>query len=128
MTNVTDSIKAKKVQIIRHPNKKSGRWRNNHRIDELYALDQRHGETRDLWFVSGRITHSFIFSPVVEDKPGDLGCVFFTSDTDKDKKLYFMDIDTVIHVFELVGHDNPTTIEWKRNPETSEETIKVISP
>jgi hypothetical protein len=125
-TKVTDSTKTKKVQITWYPNKKPVNWRNNHCIDELYALDQQHGETRDLWFVSGRIIHSFIFAPVVEDETGGLVGIFFTSDTDKDKKLYFMDIDTVIHVFELVGHDDPTTIEWKRNPETGEETTKLI--
>jgi hypothetical protein len=126
VTKVTDVTKAKKVKITWHPNKKPVSWTNNHHVDEIYALDQRHSETRDLWFVSGRIIHSFIFSPVVEDDTGCLVGIFFTSDTDKDKKLYFMDIDTVIHVFELVGHDDPTTIKWKRNPETGEETTQVI--
>jgi hypothetical protein len=52
-TKVTDSTKAKKVQITWYPNKKPVSWRNKDRIDELYAFDQTHGETRDLWFVSG---------------------------------------------------------------------------
>lgn len=125
VTKVTDATKQSRIELAWYPNRRSVNWRNNHKIDELYDLGTVSKETRDLWFVSGRIIHSFVFAPLIEEA-GGLGGILFTSDTDRNKKLYSMGIDTVIDVFELVGNDDPTTIEWHRDADTGEETTKVI--
>jgi hypothetical protein len=58
ITKVTDATKLSKVQLLWHPNLKAVTWRNNHRIEELYDLDEQHYETRDFQFIAGRIIHS----------------------------------------------------------------------
>lgn len=67
--------------------------------------------------------HSFIFSPVFNDQ--GIEGIFFTSDTDKDKKLYFLPIDTVVEIFERVGHDYPKHISCNYDPDTGKETTVV---
>ena len=67
------------------------------------------------------IIHSFIFTPCVSEC-GGLDAIFFTSDLDKDKRLYLMGIDDVISVFERVGNDDPNRLEWQRHPDGSETT------
>jgi len=124
ITKVTDANKKMKVEIEWHPNRKPVNWRNNHRIDELYALDKAHKEIRDIWFVSSRIIHSFILNPVINEN-SELEGLFFTSDTDKNKKLYFIHIDQVINIFEAIGRDYPSHISSDCDPNTGEENTEV---
>jgi hypothetical protein len=120
-TKVTDSLKVGKhdVQWYKHIGA-DVTWRNNHKLDQLYDLDKTHSEKRDLWFISSRIVHSFIFNLCVNENGGFDG-ILFTSDTDKNKKLYTLNIDQIIELFELVGNNNVTNVHWQKCPETGEE-------
>jgi hypothetical protein len=110
VAKVTDATRHMQVQISCHENLgEPVHWLNNHKIDELYNIDRAHQETRDLPFVTGRIIHSFIFMPYVGET-GGLEGILFTSDTDKDKRLYSMRIDDVIDIFERVGSDDPVEV------------------
>ena len=44
----------------------------------------------------------------------------FTSDIDKDKKLYLLNAEEIIRIFEIVGNDYPHKIEWKRDDKGNE--------
>ena len=123
ITKVTDAKKSKQIQVGWHPNQKHVNWRNNHKLDELYDLNTSHKETRDIVFVCGRIIHSFIFTPVMDES--GLASILFTSDTDKQKKLYTLEVDSIIQIFEHVGKDDPTEIVWQKNPATGEEKTVV---
>lgn len=119
ITKVTDATRLFQVQLSWYPNLKAVNWRNNHRIEELYDLNEHHCEMRDLQFVAGKIIHSFIYIPYAQED-GGLDGVFFTSDIDKNKKLYAMSIDDVITVFERVGNDHPHAIHWRRHADGTE--------
>jgi len=123
ITKITDATKSMRMQLCWYPNIKHVNWRNNHKIDELYDLRKKKKETRDIVFVCGRIIHSFIFTPVLDES--GLDGIFFTSDLDMQKKLYFLEVDDVVRIFECVGHDDPTAITWKRNQTTGEEQATV---
>ena len=121
VTKVTDATKNSKVRVRWHANLKPVTWRNNHRIDQCYNLSISNREMHDARFVAGRIIHSFIFVPVV-DEGGGLEGILFTSDIDKNEKLYSLDIDEVIALFERVGNDDPTSIRWMKHPSGLETT------
>jgi hypothetical protein len=124
-TKVTDAVKDTRLGISWYPNKgQKVTWRNNHKLDELYDFGKGGNEVRDAWFICGRIIHSFIFAPLFAEQGGIEG-ILFTSDTDKNKRLYSMDIEQVINLFELVGSNNPSHIAWRFDPETGEETTIV---
>ncbi|WP_166262198.1 hypothetical protein [Marinobacter salicampi] len=124
-TKITDEIKNSKLDVAWYPNVgKHVNWRNNHRLDELYDFSSGGREQRDAWFICSRIMHSFIFAPVVGDA-GGLEAILFTSDNDKDKRLYALHIDHLIEFFKSVGNDNPTEIRWERNQVTGEESTVV---
>jgi hypothetical protein len=109
VAKVTDATKNMQVQALCCANREAVDWINSHKLDELYDLERAHQETRDLSFVTGRIIHSFIFTPYVGGT-GGLEGIMFTSDTDKDKRLYSMKIDDVIGIFERVGNDDPAEV------------------
>lgn len=98
-------------------------WRNNHKLDELYNLDKSHSESRDLGFIASRIVHSFIFNLCVNDNGGFDG-ILFTSDSDKNKKLYTLTADEIINIFELVGNNDVTKLEWSLCSETGKEITR----
>jgi hypothetical protein len=124
-TKVTDDLKSGKHNIswFEH-NGDEVTWRNNHKIDQLYNLEKSHSEKRDLWFIASRITHSFIFNLCVNETGGFDG-VLFTSDSDKNKKLYTLSLNEIINLFELVGNNDVTEIKWHRCPETRKEVTIV---
>ena len=120
---IKDSTRGLKVQLQWSPNIKLVDLLNNHRIDELYDLSQSGQETRTLKFVCDQIVHSYIFMPV-ENEEGSLTGFYFTSDRDKQKKIFYVTVQGVIDIFNLVGNDYPTESHLTRNPETGEFNIK----
>jgi hypothetical protein len=124
VAKITDATKAMEIQVEWHPNREAVTWRNNHKISELYDLTVSNQETRALRFICGRIIHSFVFSPSFEED-GGLAGIFFTSDLDKDKKLYFLSINQVIKIFQRVGNDDPANIEWSTDPKTGKKALVV---
>lgn len=121
---VTDQTRTILLRVRKHANVKPVTWRNNHRLEELYDFTKSNEERRDILFVCGRVIHSFTFAPCISEKGGLCG-VFFTSDTDRDKFILFMDIDEVISLFRQVGNDSPCHIEVSRDPATGLETLIV---
>jgi hypothetical protein len=110
VAKVTDATKNMRVQVWCYENlDEPVHWLNNHKLDELYDLEKARQETRDLPFVAGRIIHSFVFMPYIGETDRLEG-ILFTSDTDKDKRLYSMKIDDVIGIFERVGNDDPVEV------------------
>ncbi len=124
ITKVTDKNKNKKIHLLWHPNIKEVNWRNNHKIDELYDLEKQNIEIRNIQFISNQIIHSFIFAPIFDEKD-KLDGIFFTSDKEKANKVYRLNIDSIIEIFEAIGNDDPSQIKWKKDPKTLEETFVI---
>jgi len=108
---VTDSLKSEKHKVswFKHVGD-NVTWRNNHKLEQLYDLNKLHTEERDLWFLASRIVHSFIFNLCINDSGGFDG-ILFTSDTDKNKKLYELSVTQIIRLFELVGNNYVTEVK-----------------
>jgi len=119
IAKVTDATKAMKVHFVSHPNRQFVTWPNSHKFDELYDFSVSKEEYRDVVFVCGRIIHSFIFCPCVDEH--GLAGIIFTSDTDRQSRIYYMDIDEVINIFERVGSDYPSDIRWEKDDGTGKE-------
>jgi hypothetical protein len=121
---IKDSTRDLKVQLQWSPNIKQVDLLNNHRIDELYDLVQLGQETRTLKFICDQIVHSYIFMSV-ENKKGGLVGFYFTSDTNKQKKLFYIAVQGVVDIFNLVGNDYPSESHSIRESETGEFKTKV---
>lgn len=119
VTKVTDHTKNMKIEIAWYPNREPVNLMHKDRIGELYDLETVHKELRDLPFICGRIIHSFIFVPVIQEEGGLCG-IMFTSDHDKNKKLYELEIATVIDIFRTVGNDWPRNVEMREDDVTGE--------
>ena len=49
--------------------------------------------------------------------------ILFTSDTDKTKKLYWLTSQEIISIFQEVGSNEVTRLEWRIDPESGHETM-----
>lgn len=111
---VSDETRMMKLQLLWFPKKVEADrvdWYNRGEIWELYELEEGRGEQRDAIFVAHRIIHRFIFMPTAAGE-GNAEGIFFTSDVDKDKRLYFVSLDEVIRLFTEVGTDYPDLHGW----------------
>ena len=55
---------------------------------------------------------------ILENERGGFEGIVFSSDKDKDSKVYFMDTRQVVEVFRLVGNDYPVEYRRVRDPVT----------
>lgn len=92
---------------------------NAHRIDELFDLQAIQSEDRDLAFLCNQFIHSYVFVPVLH-KAGTLAGVYVSSDRTRHEKLYFVELNQVIHAFRTVGRDYPREQHLRRNAKTNQ--------
>jgi hypothetical protein len=121
-TKITDATKNSKIRLSWHPNIKPTRLLPKSDPDQVYDFDAGGQEERDIIFVCGRIIHSFFFIPGVSEK-GGLEGILFTSDTDKDKRIYYCAIDEIIMLFERVGNDQVQRMMYSHDLETGRTII-----
>lgn len=92
---------------------------NWHKVLELYDMDKGVKETLNLWYVANTIIHSFVFIGVFGENDY-IEAVMFNSDRSKNNKLYSIDLNDIIKIFEVAGNDYPEHIEYKLNIHTKE--------
>ncbi len=125
-TKITDDLKKQKYDLDCFPHIGNNvTWLNKHKVYELYNFDKPQSEKRHLWFIASRVIHSFIFNICINQNGGFDG-ILFTSDIDKNKKLYTLSLEQLMRIFEAVGNDYVIKIEYKKCPETTKETIITI--
>lgn len=117
---------------------------NFHRFDEFFNLDSPVKHNFDLAFICNQIIHSYIFSPnfsepskdilekldkentiseeVIEalDESNFLISVYFSSDFNKNKYLYEIEILKIIELFSDVANCDVTSIYQVYNPKTKD--------
>lgn len=112
---VSDETRATKMSLEWFPKKPGAPivdWYNRSEICELYDLTDRHPEQRDALFVAHRLIHSFIVVGIPAFE-GNVSGDFFTSDRDKEKRLYFVPADETVALFRAVGSDYPDFVTWR---------------
>jgi hypothetical protein len=124
-TKITDATKRVSVSLTWHANRGTPvPWQTSDRIHDYYELEAAKDEVRPIVYVANLIIHSFIFMPALNDK-GGLKNIFFTSDRDKDSKLYLIQTDELVRVFELVGNDSPRQVRVHKDSVTGKESVTV---
>lgn len=119
---VSTAIESITFNVIWHPNIERVDHLNWHRIDELYDLTSTNTETHDLRFLCNQFIHSYVFSPVVDSQR--IKGFYVSSDFERNKRLYFVDLELVLKLFRNVGRDYPSKVIIERNPETQDWDIE----
>jgi len=115
---VSDDSKTLKYDVLWYKNIKPVTYYNWHHIDELYDLRKTHTESRDIRFICDKFIHSYVFVQIEDD--AKLKEFYITTDTLKNKKCYFVSIDSIISIFRIIGRDYPANSKRSVNTETGE--------
>lgn len=99
---------------------------NKSKIEKLYNLDSGHKIQKKLIFFCHQFIHSYIFE-VVFDENYLLNGIFISSDKERNKVLYLVELRRIIDIFEQVGSDYPTSLEYTINFKTLEYDVKAWS-
>jgi len=71
-------------------------------VDEYFDVAKPTTVERKLSFICNQMVHSYLFTPWF-DTNGRLAGVFFSSDTQKDRELLRMDLESIITLFEQIA-------------------------
>ncbi len=124
-SKISDSTRELKINLNWSPNFKKVTILNSHNMHDLYDLSDVRSETKNLRFLCNQFVHSYIFEIVIEDSVG-LSCVCFTSDRDKNKKIFFITMELLIYILTLVGNDYPSELKMTRDLKTGEFLTEIL--
>lgn len=113
LSNATQEMK---INISSYPNVKNVTLMNWHKIDELYDLKKENREKRNVAFIYSQFIHSYVFV-IGENDSGGLDGIFFSSDSQRNKKLYKICVDELMRIINTVGNDYPLGSERRFNEE-----------
>lgn len=82
---------------------------NRDRVDELYNFDTVQSVTKDLMFFCNQFVHSYVFI-IAFDENNYVDGIFVSSDRERNKALYFIEVRKIIDLFEQVGNDYPRSV------------------
>lgn len=119
---VSTSTASMTFKMIWYPNIQHVDYLNWHNIDELYDLTKSNTEIHNLRFLCNQFIHSYVFSPASDN--GRLEGFYISSDKERNKRLYFIEIGLVLKLFRTVGRDYPSKVIIKRDPKTDDWEIK----
>lgn len=122
---ISDSTRELKINLNWSPNLRNVTMLNSHKMNELYDLDDIRVETKNLRFLCNQFVHSYIFEVVIENGVG-LSFCYFTSDRDKNKKIFFITVEMLVHILNLVGNDYPSKLKITRDSKTGELLTEVL--
>ena len=96
------------------------------KIDELYDLDSENVITKPLLFYCHQFVHSYILLECFNED-NTLEGIFFTSEKDRHKSLYYLSINQIIDLFVLIGNNYPSNYSLIFNKNKSDYEIKDIN-
>ena len=92
----------------------------------MYDLDSPLTVTKNLSFFCNQFVHSYIFVEYFDDGIHIDG-VFVSSDKERHKMLYFLEINQVIKIFEQVGNDHPISVTLIYSPNKKDYDVQSCS-
>jgi hypothetical protein len=122
---ISDHIMSRSLRLqVHRPTGKRITSRNTHKVDDLYDLDHSRSETRTVTFACNQIIHSFVFT-LVREGDGGFGGIFFASDRQRSRGLFYLDAKDIILTFKDVARDDPAQRHWNIDAATGEERFTV---
>jgi hypothetical protein len=124
---LSDSVSSQKIVITAY--KQTGQVVNRLNwldIHKSYDLESAQTVAKDLIFLCNQFIHSYIFIEYF-DTEGQLKGVFVSSDRERHQRLYDLEIEQIIKIFEQVGNDYPTGITFIYDEKKRDYDVKSIS-
>lgn len=120
---ISDHLRSRSVPLSEFmPTGETIGWLSRTELDEIYEMGTPYATKKSLEFVCNQIIHSYVFTPGFNGE-GFLEVLFFTSDHQKNLRLFSIKIDEVISIFEEVGNNYPSYFAIHREQPGGREVI-----
>src|SRR3990167_2674985 len=96
---------------------------NQWSIDEIYDLSKELKVRKSIPFLANQLIHSCTMF-AYRDENRNWGGVYACSDFERNKTIYRIPIEEVVHIFKLVGNDYPSTMTMTWNENADDYEIK----
>jgi len=101
------TIETMQIDVTTYSSTEKGVTRlNSHRLDEHYDFTSPSQGQVPILLMCNQVIHSYIFTGYFNDDY-TLGGIFVTSDHSRKQKLYAVEVDALIMLFETVATDDP---------------------
>jgi hypothetical protein len=123
---ISDRLRGERVRVQRH--ELVGRvpdMQNGHRFWEFY--DFEHGADVELKMADlcNQIIHSWIWG-IAAEEGGGLAGIYVSSDRERRRSVYLVDVDTLTDLFRSIGHEDIVEIEMRRDQNGEMQYTRVI--
>lgn len=92
---------------------------NRWEVEDFFSLDRTLSETRDIIYLCNQFVHSYVLVFEI-NRAGQIDGVFVSSDRAKTRRLHFLDRQTIVELFRMVGQDYPSAQAYFRDDETGQ--------
>lgn len=116
---LSDRVRDSQVQVTETRNIKPVTLLNWHRIDELYDFSTSQARKLPLRFFCNQLIHSYVFTVAIAES-GGLSSLMFSSDSERNRRLYTVRVSALSRALKLVGRDRPRRGEWRFNDKTGD--------
>lgn len=130
---MSDEAMSNSVKILTHERIDSRliTFFNDHKINEFYDLESPKKGTLSIANLTNCFIHSFHFI-VVFDWKGDeedmemekLNGFYFSSDTSKEKCLYFITLEEISKLVDIIVKDSIVSVTWENGKFTKKSSVK----
>lgn len=97
---------------------------NRSDIHKHYELERGTSDKRDVGFICNQVIHSFVFVLAITES-GAIDGAFLASDTMRHRRLYFIPLRHIVHLFRTVGRDYPSDQRYVRDEKTGQWVLTV---
>ncbi len=86
---------------------------NNHRLNELYVLEQGRSLSKPLSYIANQLIHSYVFVPVFGES-NRLSGIAFNSDRSKNRELYMLELAPLAEAFAACANSHLSQVTFFR--------------
>jgi hypothetical protein len=114
---LSTSIETMEVKAVSYPLLgKNVNLLNRHRAYEFYDFSKKRRENISIRFMCNQVIHSYVFL-LCFTRNSRLRSILICSDKEKKKRVFEINLKSIIRIFKIVGSDYPTKYQSKFNPE-----------
>lgn len=111
---ICSTVKNKQYDIFSYkPTDKKIDYMNNYKLHTLYDLNNQNVERQLISFICNQIIHSFVFGIIFSENKKE-SILIFSSDENKDKKLYGLSSAVIIEILNNFGNCYPSEVSITR--------------
>ncbi|NED58717.1 hypothetical protein G3I24_48510 [Micromonospora aurantiaca] len=123
---ISDRLRDERIRVQRHDLiDRVPDVQNGHRFWQFYDFERATDVELKMTDLCNQIIHSWIWGVAAEDE-GGLAGIYVSSDRERRKCVYLVEVDTLIELFRSIGHEDIVEIRMRRDQKGEMQYVGVV--